>query len=65
MWFAEIGVLDHSWRIEQSVSASVNFNFQGQLVLLTVEEKLNAYQICSISNARYLENKLSNFCEFK
>lgn len=65
MWFAEIGVLDHSWKIEQNVSAFVNFNFQGQFVLLTVEEKLNAYQICGISNARYLENKLSNFCVFK
>lgn len=65
MWFAEIGVLDHNWKIQQSVSASVSFNFQGQFVLLTVEEKLNACQICSITNARYLENKLSNLCEFK
>ena len=65
MWFAEIGVLDHNWKIEQNVSASVSFNFQGQFVLLTVEEKLNACQICSITNARYLENKFSNFCEFK
>lgn len=65
MWFAEIGALDHSWRKEQSVSALVSFNFQGQFVLLTVAEKLNVCQICSITNARYLENRLSNFCEFK
>ena len=65
MWFAEMGVLDHNWKIQQSVSASASFNFQGQFVLLTVEEKLNACQICSITNARYLENKLSNLCEFK
>lgn len=39
----------------------VSFNFQGQFVLLTVEEKLNVCQICSITNARYLENRLSNF----
>lgn len=62
MWFAETEVIDHSWEIEQSVSTSIRFNFQGQFVLmLATEEKFNACQICSITNASYLENKLSNF----
>ena len=49
-------VIDHSWEIKQSVSASMRLNFQGQIVLLlAVEKKLNACQRCNITNASYLE----------